>query len=97
MDEHIDDTRYVQWEDGMYVMIDDLECEYEWALVEDSLRCSIYFEDKFFFNYFEGREDCLGVCSCIGGFWVEEGYARIKLTRAQALYIAIGETTCTTY
>ena len=55
MNKHIDDTRYVQWEDGMYVMLDDLECDYEKALVEDSLRDSRYFNPKrnFFTNHYE--------------------------------------------
>jgi hypothetical protein len=51
IEQYIDDTTYLQWEDGMYVMLDRLECDYE---------------------------------------KLEQG-----LRRAQALYIATGETTCT--
>ena len=96
MNIHNDDTNYAQWEDGLYVMLEDLECDYELALVENSLRDSSYFDDNFFFTNFDGEDDCLGVCACIGGYWEEGGDARIKLTRAQALYIATGKTTCTT-
>tara|TARA_R110000851_G_scaffold324510_1_gene491857 strand:- start:350 stop:628 length:279 start_codon:yes stop_codon:yes gene_type:complete len=91
MNKHIDDTRYVQWEDGMYVMLDDLECDYEKALVEDSLRDSRYFNPKrnFFTNHYEA---CLAVNR---RYWWSDELSR-QLTRAQALYIATGETTCTT-
>jgi hypothetical protein len=94
MNKHIDDTRYLQWADGMYVMIDDLEDDYEMALVEGSLRGSVYFEDKQAFN--RGySEDCLGVHMRLAGLlWSED--LSIKLTREQALYIATGETSCTT-
>ena len=95
MNKHIDDTRYLQWEDGMYVMLADLECEYELAGVEDSLRGSEFCEDTFFFLSHSLSEDSLGICDCIGGYWEEEGDALIKLTRSQALYIATGETQCT--
>jgi hypothetical protein len=96
MNKHIDDTKYLKWEDGMYVMLDDLECDYERALVEDSLRGCAYFKANFFFTSFNSIQDSLGVYTNIGGCWEEEGDAVIKLTRAQALYIATGETTCTT-
>jgi hypothetical protein len=100
IEQYIESTKYLQWEDGMYVMLDDLadpldEQGYVLALVEDSLRSSRYFLDEFFFTNFARAEDCLGICNCIGGYWEEEGDARIKLTRAQALYIATGETECT--
>jgi hypothetical protein len=95
IEKYIESTKYLQWEDGMYVMLDSLKCDYELALIEDSLRSSRYFLDEFFFTNFARAEDCLGICNCIGGYWEEEGDARIKLTRAQALYIATGETECT--
>ena len=41
--QHQEDTKYVQWQDGMYVMLDALLCDYEAALVENSLRGSVYF------------------------------------------------------
>jgi hypothetical protein len=95
MDKHIDDTKYLQWEDGMYVMLDDLECDYERALIEDSLRRSVYFKRL----EPMGDEDCMGVLFVDADYWFycSEDYMSIKLTRAQALYIATGETTCTTY
>mgnify|MGYP000671344440 CR=1 FL=1 len=93
MNTHIDDTKYLKWEDGMYVMLDDLECDYERALVEDSLRGSVYFRGRLFFEKL-GDEDTLGVHrSNAGTFWDNFD---VKITRAQALYIATGETTCTT-
>jgi hypothetical protein len=95
IEQYIESTKYLQWEDGMYVMLDSLKCDYERALIEDSLRGSRYFEDKFFFSNFNSKQDSLGVYTDICGYWEEEGDARIKLTRAQALYIATGETECT--
>jgi hypothetical protein len=95
MNKHIDDTRYLQWEDGMYVMLDDLECDYEAALVEDSLRDSIALDGENYFNQ-AGSEDCVGVDDGYAGLWWSNEL-KTKLTRAQALYIATGETTCTTY
>jgi hypothetical protein len=95
MNQHMEDTKYVQWQDGMYVMLDDLECDYERALVEDSLRCSVYFKmlDRM------GDEDCMGVLFEDADYWFycDKGYMQIKLTRAQALYIATGDTTCIKY
>jgi hypothetical protein len=98
MNKHIDDTRYVQWEDGMYVMLDDLECEYEMALIEDSLRSSFYFRGEFCFCYCFS-DVCYGVRGRMAGLWTgaDGTHLKSKLTRAQALYIATGETTCTTY
>jgi hypothetical protein len=89
--QHREDTKYVQWQDGMYVMLDDLLCDYEKGLVEDSLRGCDYFKDNFFFTSFNSNQDSLGVYTNIGGCWEEEGDAVIKLTRAQALYIATGD------
>jgi hypothetical protein len=94
MNKHIDDTRYLQWEDGMYVMLDDLDGYYERAFVENSLRDSRYFnpERNFFTNH---DEDCLAVNRRDAGYWGSDELS-IQLTREQALYIATGETTCTT-
>jgi hypothetical protein len=95
MNAHIDDTTYLQWEDGMYVMLDELEDDYERALVEGSLRSSRYFEMAELFNVMTGMgEDRLGVSRGEAGLW--RAVDKTKLTRAQALYIATGETTCTT-
>jgi hypothetical protein len=94
MNNHIDDTKHLQWENGMYVMLDDLECDYERALVEDSLRDSRYFNLQRYFLSRLGEEEVLGVNYGDAGFWHSKG--SIPLTREQALYIATGETTCTT-
>jgi hypothetical protein len=95
MNKHIDDTRYLQWEDGMYVRLDDLECDYEKALVEGSLRDSQYFS---FMGNPMPLDKCLGVRKEDADYWANDGsiFLVTKLTRAQALYIATGETTCTT-
>ena len=87
--QHREDTLHNQWQDGMYVMLDDLECDYELALVEDSLRGSAYATDKGHFKC-EGSEDCAGVDIEHAGMWWSEDL-KIKLTRAQALYIATGD------
>ena len=89
-EQHREDTKYVQWGDGMYVMLDDLLCDYELALVEDSLRRSVYFTNIIDFKRYR-REDCLGVDEGLAGLWWE-GEMQTKLTRAQALYIATGDT-----
>jgi hypothetical protein len=94
IEQYIDDTTYLQWEDGMYVMLDDLEDDYERALVENSLRDSRYFEDCWRLNR-GSTEDCFGIYENRAGCWWTEGLY-FELTRAQALYIATGETTCTT-
>jgi hypothetical protein len=94
MDQHMEDTKYVQWADGMYVMLDDLECDYEKALVEDSLRDSIYCVGRIRLFLQTSHEDRLGVFDSKAGLWAT---GKIKLTRAQALYIATGDTTCTKY
>ena len=89
-EQYREDTRYLQWSDGMYVMISDLECNYELALIENSLRNSVYERQSYHFR-FEGSEDCLGIDIDIAGVWWHEDL-KIKLTRYQALYIATGET-----
>jgi hypothetical protein len=98
IEQHIDDTTYLQWADGMYVMLDDLEDDYEAALVENSLRSSVYYPACPSVDFFaiEYNEDCLGVYDNYAGCWHGGGINGTKLTRAQALYIATGETTCTT-
>jgi hypothetical protein len=94
IEQYIDDTTYLQWEDGMYVMLDDMECDYELALVEDSLRDSRHFVS---IGEPMRMDDCLGIWKGDADYWAAGGnYLHIKLNRAQALYIATGETTCTT-
>ena len=90
-EQHREDTKYLKWADGMYVMLEDLECDYEKALIEDSLRDSVYARGSDHFKV-GGSEDCLGVDIEHAGLWWHEDL-KIKLTRAQALYIATGETT----
>ena len=85
-----EDTKYKQWADGMYVMLDDLKCDYELALVENSLRDSVYVEDKDDFRCGES-EDCMGVYCYSAGFWWHKDLD-VRLTRSQALYIATGDT-----
>jgi hypothetical protein len=89
--QHREDTKYVQWQDGMYVMLDDLECDYEAALVEDSLRRSVYFRgDDWYFDFkIDNILDRIGVHADPARYWSED--FNIKLTRAQALYIATGD------
>jgi len=89
-EQHREDTKYLQRSDGMYVMLEDLECDYEKALIEDSLRDSVYARESSHFT-FQGSEDCLGVDIENAGAWWHEDL-KIKLTRAQALYIATGNT-----
>ena len=87
--QHREDTKYKQWEDGMYVMLDDLDGDYELAVVENSLRDSVYFEDTHDFGLIDS-EDCIGAhLSCAGTWWAKD--LETKLTRAQALYIATGD------
>jgi hypothetical protein len=88
--QHQEDTKYVQWGDGMYVMLDDLLCDYETALVENSLRRSVYHAVDYFAII--ENEDCLGVYNNWAGYWHGESSNKTKLTRAQALYIATGDT-----
>ena len=97
MNTHIDDTTYLQWEDGMYVMLDELLCDYETALVENSLRSSVYFHEDFCEGY--KRQDCIGVRINLADYDNHAFFfgVCINLTRAQARYIATGETTCITY
>ena len=89
-EQHIEDTRYLKWTDGMFVMLEDLECDYELAVIENSLRNSVYFNQKVHF-YNGGGVDCIGVDIKFAGRWWAEDL-KIKLTRAQALYIATGDT-----
>ena len=93
-EQHQEDTKYVQWQDGMYVMLDDLLCDYEAALVENSLRDSVHFHgSEFFFDCGEDDGvDCMGVYASHTGYWDAGGGLEIKLTRSQALYIATGDT-----
>ena len=90
-EQHIEDTRYLKWEDGMYIMLKDLECDYELALVENSLRDSVYYyHPTLSFAEYHHHEDKIGVANGLAGLWA--GTYATKLTRAQALYIATGET-----
>jgi hypothetical protein len=88
-EQHQEYTKYVQWQDGMYVMLEDLLCDYEMALVEDSLRHSVYFYRLNRFKVFSW-DNALGVFEDKAGYWA--GGNNVKLTRAQALYIATGDT-----
>jgi hypothetical protein len=89
-EQHIEDTRYLKWTDGMYVYLEDLECDYELALVENSLRDSVYFTSV---APLEGGEDSMGVYERDADYWFCESTGLFtKLTRAQALYIATGDT-----
>ena len=89
-EKHREDTKYLQWEDGMYVMLDELLCDYELALVENSLRDSVYFYLANRFKIFSW-DNALGVFEDKAGYWICRNF-KIKLTRAQALYIATGDT-----
>jgi hypothetical protein len=94
--QHQEDTKHLQWQDGMYVMLDDLadpldEQGYVLALVEDSLRRSVYFKDKDYFKIAMKLENKIGVMCKFAGYWFTD-CNNIKLTRAQALYIATGDT-----
>jgi hypothetical protein len=92
--QHREDTKYLQWSDGMYVMLDDLADPidlqgYVLAVVENSLRDSVYFNQKVHF-YNGGGVDCIGVdIEFAGRWWCED--LKTKITRAQALYIATGD------
>jgi hypothetical protein len=88
--QYIEDTKYLQWQDGMYVMLDDLECDYERAVVENSLRSSVYYggRQRLFEKFV--AESRLGVFDNKAGLWTE--LCKTKLTREQALYIATGDT-----
>jgi hypothetical protein len=91
-EQHREDTKYLQWQDGMYVMLDDLLCDYERALIEDSLRGSVYFIKAFYFDLLPCKM-CLGINRNSAGVWVPDSlFLKTKLTRAQALYIATGDT-----
>jgi hypothetical protein len=91
--QHLEDTKYLQWEDGMYVMTEDLLCDYEKALVEDSLRRSVYFHTPVYFKI-TNKDNCLGIVDGDSGVWRYSVRLLLltKLTRAQALYIATGDT-----
>jgi hypothetical protein len=90
--QHQEDTKYLQWQDGMYVMLDDLLCDYEMALVENSLRDSAYFVKGYYFDLLPYKMG-LGVDKCSAGAWVTGGiFLKLEITRAQALYIATGDT-----
>ena len=89
--QHIEDTKYLTWTDGMYVMLEDLKGDHERALVENILRDSVYFKENWHFIR-TGYENCLGVdVGMVGCWW--SGDLITKLTRAQALYIATGDAT----
>ena len=93
-EQHIEDTRYLKWTDGMYVMLEDLECDYELALVENSLRDSVYSCRGDWVTFaFCFTDICLGVRLKMAGVWTGANgeYLKARLTRAQALYIATGD------
>jgi hypothetical protein len=92
--QHREDTKYKQWLDGMYVMFDDLADPldlqgYVLAVIENSLRNSVYAADKDLF-YISTSADCIGVYAKSAGVWWSLAL-NTKLTRAQALYIATGD------
>ena len=89
MKQHREDTKHVQWQDGMFIMLSDLHCDYELALIENSLRGSIYFELDCYFDVVKD-DDRLGAIAKTAGYW--HGVGSVQLTREQALYIATGET-----
>ena len=95
--QHQEDTKYLQWQDGMYVMLDDLECDYEKALVENSLRDSVYFVRESYFRNMGRRAIALGVSRNDAGRWRVHWHLKTEITRAQALYIATGDTACIGY
>ena len=91
--QHREDTRYVQWDDGMYVMLDDLADPldlqgYALAVVEDSLRGSVYFRGVKYFNVSKSLENKIGLNCGWAGYWFSD--FGVKITRSQALYIATG-------
>jgi hypothetical protein len=88
--QYIEDTKYMQWADGMYVMLDDLQCDYEAALVENSLRRSVYCSKESYFKI-NRNEDAIGIVGGDSGYWWAVDM-RTKLTRNQALYIATKKT-----
>jgi hypothetical protein len=90
--QYIEDTKYMQWEDGMYVMLEDLPCDYEKALVEDSLRRSVYFVRESYFRNMGRRAAALGVSRNDAGRWRVHWALKTEITRAQALYIATKKT-----
>ena len=90
-EQHEEDTRYLKWTDGMYVYLEDLQCDYELAVIENSLRDSVYFVGRSVFDVFDD-EVSYGVLNGEAGLWFMDGRFKTKLTRAQALYIATGDT-----
>jgi hypothetical protein len=95
--QHREDTKYKQWQDGMYVMLDDLADPpdlqgYILAVVENSLRDSLYFDDACYFGVTR-NDNCLGVLDGDSGTWSSASRLplKTKLTRSQALYIATGD------
>jgi choline kinase len=92
-EQHIEDTKYLQWADGMYVMLEDLQDDYELAVIENSLRDSVWYKKGGAFllsvSIFDqligvGLEDPMYMSdNCVSQL-------KIKLTRAQALYISTG-------
>jgi hypothetical protein len=88
--QHREDTKYVQWQDGMYIMIYELKCDYEKALIEDALRRSVYFKDKDYFKINGSCENKIGVMCGFAGYWITECKGE-RLTREQALYISTGQ------
>ena len=90
--QHQEDTKYKQWGDGMYVMTKDLLCDYEKALVEDSLRRSVYKDNNYNKAIAGNIRDCMGVFRLMSGAWLKNPSLRIPLTNEQAIYIATGDT-----
>ena len=90
--QHQGDTKYKQWADGMHVMLEDLDGDYELALVENSLRDSVYFVEAHYFDLALCTM-CLGIHRGSAGVWMaSDKLLKTKLTRSQALYITTGDT-----
>ena len=90
--QHREDTKYLQWVSRMGVIYEDLLCDYEHALIENSLRDKVHFyrakKHYLILGNFKEAGKLIGNYSCQLSLCKID----IKLTRAQALYIATGNT-----
>jgi hypothetical protein len=93
--QHIEDTKYLQWADGMYVMLSELDDDYELAAVEDSLRDSVWYKKGgACLLSVRIRDQLIGVGHEDPMYMPDNCMSALKtkLTRAQALYISTGAT-----
>jgi hypothetical protein len=89
-EQHIEDTKYLTWADGMYVMLSELHDDYELAAVEDSLRDSEFVVGS---TLLKQNKNSLAVFDGRAGYFGAPCFSlKTKLTRAQALYISTGQT-----